>query len=68
VILKKGRYKYTSFSKWKERAKLFEPNKIVPDVGKVFSWLSIRTVLLVGSVGSLNFIGREQNPEIHRKV
>jgi hypothetical protein len=34
----------------------------------VFSWQNIRTVLAVGNADLLNFIGREQNPEVSPKA
>ena len=49
----------TSFTNWKAKAKLSEPKEIAQDAGEAFSWLNIRTVLVVGNADLLNSIGLE---------
>jgi len=49
----------TSFTNWKAKAKLLEPKEIAQDAGEAFSWLNIRTVLVVGNADLLNSIGLE---------
>jgi hypothetical protein len=50
------------------KTKLLEPNEIVLDVVEVFSWLSTKTVSLVGNADLQNSKGQKGNLEISPKV
>jgi hypothetical protein len=59
VALAKVKSQCSSFTNWKAKAKLLEPKEIAQDAGEAFSWLNIRTVLVVGNADLLNSIGLE---------